>query len=360
MSQNDDQQKEFDPTPAKLQKAREKGEIPRSREVLAAAGFLGLCITLLISDRLLPNPFDGLAGILERAGTAPSLAGTGGAGWDVFKDIVIPFVGLFILPFVLVFAATLSQRMFLFTSSNLQPKISRISIISNAKNKYGVSGLFEFFKSFVKLIMFSTVFALVLMASFDEILTTPQLDAKFSLEFSFQLVSEFLFVSTVIFFLIAVVDLIFQHKNFLSKNRMSRKEFLDEMKESEGDPHVKGERRSRAQAIASNKMLSDVATADVVIVNPTHYSVALHWSRLPGTAPSCVAKGVDHLALMIRETAKKENVPVYANASVARALFPIVEVGQEVMPEQYKMVAEAIRFADEMRRKQKDRMWATT
>ena len=149
------------------------------------------------------------------------------------------------------------------------------------------------------------------------------------------------------------VDYLWQHAEHLRKNRMSRKELQDETKDAEGDPHVKQQRRQRAQDIASNQMMADVPKADVVIVNPTHFAVALKWSRATGTAPVCVAKGVDEVAAAIRSKAGNAGVPIHSDPPTARALHATVEIGQEIAEEYYRPVAAAIRFAEAMRKRAK-------
>jgi len=141
----------------------------------------------------------------------------------------------------------------------------------------------------------------------------------------------------------------------MRKNMMSRKDLTDEAKDSEGDPHMKQKRRQRAQEIALSQMIQDVPDADVIIVNPTHYAVALKWSRLPGEAPVCVAKGVDEVAKTIRKVAQEAGVPIRSDPPVARALHATVEIGQEIPPEHYRAIAAAIRFAEAM----KKRAWKT-
>jgi len=126
---------------------------------------------------------------------------------------------------------------------------------------------------------------------------------------------------------------------------------MDETKEAEGDPHLKNERRQRGHRIATNRMLADVPGADVVIVNPAHYAVALKWSRLPGEAPICVAKGVDEIAAAIREAARGAGVPIHADPPTARVLHATTRIGAQIPEGQYRAVAVAIRFAEDMRRK---------
>ncbi len=123
------------------------------------------------------------------------------------------------------------------------------------------------------------------------------------------------------------------------------------MKEQEGDPTMKQNRRERGQAIARNQMMKDVPSADVVIVNPTHYAVALKWDRKAGGAPICVAKGTDEIALKIREIAAISGVPIRSDPPTARAIHASVEIGEEVKREHYAAVAAAIHFADAMRKK---------
>jgi flagellar biosynthetic protein FlhB len=147
------------------------------------------------------------------------------------------------------------------------------------------------------------------------------------------------------------VDYLFQYHDHMRKNRMSHKEMRDEHKEAEGDPHMKQSRRQKAQEIASRRMMQDVPGADVIIVNPTHYAVALKWKRAPGTAPECVAKGVDEIAMTIRRIALENGVPIHSDPPTARALFATVEIGQEIAPDHYRAVAAAIRFADMLKLK---------
>ena len=125
----------------------------------------------------------------------------------------------------------------------------------------------------------------------------------------------------------------------------------DEAKNSEGDPHLKQERRQRAFAASQNQMMKDVPSADVIIVNPTHYAVALKWSRLPGEAPVCVAKGVDEIAATIRRLGAEAGVPIHSDPPTARALFAAVEIGAQIRHDDYAPVAAAIRFAEDMRRR---------
>ena len=164
---------------------------------------------------------------------------------------------------------------------------------------------------------------------------------------SFEFLSAVLIVAAVM----GAVDWLWEWLQHLRKNRMTRQELMDETKSSEGDPQMKQQRRARAQAIAMNQMLGDVPGADVVVVNPTHYAVALRWDRAGRGVPVCVAKGVDEVARRIRETAAEAGVPIFSDPPTARSLHATVEIGAPILPDQFKAVAAAIRFADLMRQK---------
>jgi len=154
--------------------------------------------------------------------------------------------------------------------------------------------------------------------------------------------------------LLAFFDLFWQRLSYLKRLRMSHQELKDEGKQSEGDPYMRAQRRERARQIANNQMMLAVPEADVVTANPIHYAVALKWRRQEASAPVCLAKGVDEIALAIRARAVEAGVPVQTDPPTARSIHGLVEIGQEIRPEHFKAVAAAIIFADEMRRRARE------
>ncbi|WP_338014606.1 EscU/YscU/HrcU family type III secretion system export apparatus switch protein [Rhodophyticola sp. CCM32] len=235
----------------------------------------------------------------------------------------------------------------------MAPKLSRISPLSNAKNKLGAGGLFEFAKSSAKLVIYSVLLAAFLWARSDQILSAIYAsDGQIMLALC-QLVMAFLAFVFLIALLVGAVDYLWQYAEHQRKNRMSRQEVMDETRQSEGDPHLKQQRRQRGYDLAMNQMLRDVPGADVVVVNPTHYAVALKWDRGRGTVPICVAKGVDEIAGRIREIAAENGVPVFHDPPTARALHAVIDIGAPIAPDHFRAVAAAIRFADAIRAKAK-------
>jgi len=269
-----------------------------------------------------------------------------GIAFNISKQL-LPWFGI---PAALVILSIFIQRGFVFAPSKLEPKLSRISPISQAKNKFGRSGLFEFAKSFAKLILYSTVLFVFLLDEMPSMLAAMALSPGQVTVALLRLCISLLGIVFVIALSLGVLDFTWQRAEHLRKNRMSRKELTDETKNAEGDPLMRQQRRQKGVAIAMNQMLADVPEADVIIVNPTHYAVALKWDRLSLGAPICVAKGVDVVAAQIREIAKEANVPIHSDPPTARALHATVEIGQEVPRDHYKAVAAAIRFADKIRK----------
>lgn len=357
----DPSNKEHEPTQKRLDDARKKGEIPRSTDLNTAAGYFGLLLAgSAVGAVSLQDLGASLAGVLGRAEQLATEAFSGGGSpvaGTLMLDVGRAVLPLFALPMLAVILILTVQRGFVFAPSKLKPKLSRVSIVSNAKNKFGRSGLFEFFKSFVKLTIYSGVLGIFLWNRLPDMVGTIGLTPGIAIVILLELCLDFLVIVLLIAATIGFIDLMWQQQEHLRKNRMSRKELMDETKQSEGDPHMKQQRRQRGYEIAMNRMLSDVPDADVVVVNPTHYAVALKWSRQGGAAPVCVAKGVDEVAARIREVASEAGVPIHRDPPTARALHATVEIGDEIRPEHYQAVAVAIRFAEDMRKRAAKRAW---
>lgn len=352
---DDSSEKPFEASPRKIEEARKRGELPVSQELVTFGVYSGV---------LLAGMGFGVASV-ERAGLAlvpfiaapDQLAETvfGLNGRFAYQDLVAQFAWAFsiwvIVPFTLALIVAFLQGALVFAGQKLQPKLNRISPIKNAKQKYGTDGLFNFAKSFFKLAVYSGVLAVMFRSRLDEILNLPSYPVPQILGLMAELCFRFLAASAAAIFLIAIVDYLFQRAQFMRRQRMSLKELKDEQKESEGDPYTKQARRQKAHDIATNQMLLDVPDADVVVVNPQHYAVALKWARKRGTAPRCVAKGVDGVAARIREVAEANAVPLFRDPPTARALYAAVEIGEEIPVEHYQAIAAAIRFSDEIREK---------
>lgn len=358
MSHEDEAEKEHDPSQRKLDEARRRGEVARSADLGVAAGYGGLLAVAAAggaaslsaiggAGMVLLDQAEALAPLVLAGGSAPA-AGFAGA-------VALAAAPWFAAPALLVLAALFAQRALIFAPEKLRPRLSRIDPIATAKQKFGRNGLFEFAKSFAKLVLIAALLGWFMAGHLPHILAAQHLDPALATALLLGLVRDFLFLVLVTAAVLGAADYLWQHFEHRRRNRMSRKELTDEMKESEGDPHVKGRRRQRAWDIATNRMLAEVPQADVVIVNPTHYAVALKWRRGSRRAPVCLAKGTDEVAARIRAAAAGAGVPIHSDPPTARALHASVQIGREILPEHYRAVAAAIRFAERMRRRARER-----
>jgi flagellar biosynthetic protein FlhB len=356
LTEDEGQEKPYEATQRKLEQAREKGDIPRSLDLMAAATYLGLlAFAFTVGAAAITGAGAALAGLLGNAGR---LAGAG-AGPDLLAawilEIAVRLGPAFAMPIVFVAGAVFLQRAWVFAPEKIAPRLSRISPIENAKQKFGRNGLFEFAKSTVKLIVISVIVGVFLMGHLPDLLSLPAAGARQVSGLMLAKAKDFLVLVSAVALVFGAIDYLWQRAEHLRMQRMSRKELLDETKESEGDPTMKQQRRQRGYDIATNRMMTEVPKADVVIVNPRHFAVALRWDRAGGGAPVCVAKGVDEVALRIRIVAMESGVPIRQDPPTARALHAAVEVGEEIRPEHYRPVAAAIRFADAVRRRARGR-----
>ncbi len=355
--QDDDAEKSHEPSQKKLDDARKKGEVPKSNDLITAAAYAGMLAAILAGGAAgLREMGAAMATLLGEADRIAASLGPGDGGGSrlagtLMVETARALAPWFLLPPAFALTCVIAQRAFTVAGSKLQPKLSRISILSNAKQKFGAEGLVEFAKSAAKLLLYGIVLFVFVASSLPTILSFVSLDPGLSMSASLTLVVRFLWLVLAVAVGIGLLDFFWQRHHHLQKNRMSRKEMTDEHKEAEGDPHFKAKRRQRGQEIAMNRMLAEVPEASVVIVNPTHYAVALKWDRSNPGAPECLAKGVDHVAARIREAALEAGVPIHSDPPTARALHAVVEIGEEIRPEHYAAVAVAIRFAEDMRRK---------
>jgi flagellar biosynthesis protein FlhB len=359
---DDDSDKEHAPSQKRLDDARKRGDFARSPDLMSAAALGGFVLVVVAvgpgafersatAAMVVLSRSDGLSMAIEQSGKAI----IGG----ILSAMLLPLLPFFIAPAAAVILALIATRGIVFSREKIAPKLSRISPLATAKQKFGLDGLFEFGKSTLKLALMSLILYFFLQNFADDILNSLSLTAAISTQLLLQLLTAFIAIAFIVSTVMGGADFGWQIFRHQQRNRMSRKELMDEMKDAEGDPHVKGQRRQRAQEIATNRMLADVPTADVIIVNPTHYAVALKWKRGSKSAPICVAKGVDEIAAQIRARAAEGGVPIHRDPPTARAIHATVDIGQPIRSEHFKAVAAAIRFAEAMRAKAR-KAWDVT
>ena len=352
MAEETGQEKTEDPTPKRLREAREKGDIPRSKELnatallLAAAGAMllfGTSAAQRIASMMAANfelrreeLFDSRLMLIHFGASVQEMI------WAVLGFMVMVALAALIGPIAL---GGLN-----FSTDAIQPKMSRLNPLAGIKRMFSLKALVELAKAFAKFVLVTAFAITVLTILTPELFALGAQDVRVAIAHSVDLVGwSFLVISSSLI-LISLVDVPYQLYDYSEKLKMTLQEVKDEMKNTEGKPEVKGRIRQMQREIAQRQMMKEVPTADVVITNPTHYAVALKYVSGERDAPIVVAKGADFVALKIREIAKEHQVPVLSAPPLARALYYSTEIDQEVPSALYKAVAQVLAYVFQLRR----------
>lgn len=344
--QPDESQKTEEPTQKRLQEARRKGQVPVSREINNWVMLLaGTVIIGALSPTIMRQLREILVVYLSDAHAMPSLPG---GMFSVLGVLFFKVFAIMALPVIILMIAAVSGPLLqvgpMFAPEAIQPKLDKISPMSGFKRLFSKNSLMEFCKGLLKMGAIVIVAYVLLSPYYDRIEHMVGLPVPLLLNELMTLVMRLLIGVLVVLIVIAVVDVTFQRMQYQQKMRMTRQEVRDELKQSEGDPHVRARLRQLRQEKARQRMMQAVPDADVVITNPTHYSIALKYKPEEMDAPICVAKGIDQVALRIREIAKEHDIILYENKPLARVLYDTVEIDDFIPAEQYKAVAEIISY----------------
>ena len=245
--------------------------------------------------------------------------------------------------------ASISQTGFIYAPKKLEPNWNKLNIFAALPNFINMKKVVESLKGIIKISVITFVAILVVKPYLEKVNLMPSMGTTAILSFIHKIVLLLIFTVVIAVFVIAVADYVYQRYTHLKKLRMTKQEVKDEYKQMEGDPMVKSRIRQIRMERARHRMMENVPKADVVIVNPTHYAVALEYKMEQMDAPVVLAKGLDHLALRIREIAEENEIPVVENPPLARALFASVEIDQTIPPEHFKAVAEVIGYVMQLK-----------
>jgi flagellar biosynthetic protein FlhB len=246
-------------------------------------------------------------------------------------------------------AGNVVQHRFVWSGETLKPKLSKISVVSGAKRIFGKQAAANFAKGLFKVLALGAVMTAVLWPERSRLDALVRLDPNAILPTTTTLTLQLLGAVVAMLAVVAIGDYLLQYRQWFERQKMSLREIKEEFKQSEGDPHIKARIRQLRVARMKKRMMAAVPKASVIITNPTHYSVALSYER-GMSAPVCVAKGMDNIALRIREIAREHDIPIVENVPLARALYATVEVDDEIPAEHYHAVAEIIGYVMGLKR----------
>jgi flagellar biosynthetic protein FlhB len=334
------------PTQKRLEQAREAGDIVKSSEVSAFVLLAGGTLAILMFGH---STAIGIARLLTVFLEQPDEMSVDGAGLAAMLRGTLLHLALVLAPFAgVMMAAALAGHVLQsrpsFTLSKLSPDLSKLSLLAGFKRLFGLEGWLNLAKGLAKIAIVGMAIWTQLWperGTLEAIMTQSPAGVVGDMS---HLLFKVLAAALAALLVIAALDYFLQYNRFMQRNRMSKQEIKEEYRQNEGDPAIKAKVRQIRQDRARRRMMAAVPEATVVIMNPTHYAVALKYESGKTEAPICVAKGIDALALRIRAVAEENDVPVVENPPLARALHASVEVDEAVPPEHYKAVAQIIGY----------------
>ncbi len=340
----DQGEKTEQPTQRRLDRARERGQVPSSREVSSLFLFAGALLVFGLGgplalpslDLLFRVPFDAVRDL-----------GPGGSSWvsaagpAMRQGILLVAVPVGAMTVAAILASAV-QNAIVWNSQAFVPKLERISLLRGLSRIFSLKGLAELIKSIAKIVFAGLAAAVVLIPEMDRLEDVPALPLGPAVAYLGTISLRLLLAMTIAVTIIAAADYAWQRASYMREMRMTRQELKDEHKETEGDPMVRQRLRALRMERARQRMMAEVPRSTVVITNPTHFAIALRYVPEETPAPKVLAKGADLLAAKIREVARAHGVPIVENPPLARLLYGSVEIGKFIPQAHYEAVAEVV------------------
>jgi len=352
-SENEDgQEKSEEPSAKRLQESKDKGEVPRSKELNSTLILLAGSVGLLLMGKGIG---DGLAEIVRsslsidrRVIYEPMLMLTNAI--NTITDAFLLITPLIILLVISIFASPMMIGGFTISSKKIQPKLSNMSPLKGLKKLFGFQGLMELVKSILKVLLVGGLATILIIALFDDILKISRFEFATAFAQTTHMVGWYFLAVCSTIIIIAAIDVPFQIWQHKKQQRMTKKEVKDERKNTEGNPEIRSKIRQLQMEAAMRRMMEQVPKADVVITNPTHYAVALKYDDAKMGAPKLVAKGSELVAARIREIATENNIPLVSAPPLARAVYFSTEIDHEIPARLYLAVAQILAYIYQLKR----------
>ena len=348
-----DENKQYEASQQKLRKAREQGQVVKSKDLSTAIAIIIMFSVIYLLGPIIWTQLSALFVMIYEQIPNKHLDEIGYT--YLFIRTIIP-AALITLP-ILILASfvgilgDLIQIGPLFTTKPMEFNAEKFNPTKYFKNLVSPKTLFDLFKNIVKVIVLGIIGYIVYTSHFEDILMLAAIDNDFAILIQFgSLVLDFVIKAGIAFLIIAAADYGVTKWKFLQDQKMSFKEVKDEYKNSEGDPNVKAALRQRRMQLLQQKMMDSVTTCDFVVTNPTHVACAIKYDAQTMESPVLVAKGTELFAQKIKEIAREHNIPIIENPPVARALFRLVEINRQIPPDLYKAIAEILIFVYKLKK----------
>jgi flagellar biosynthetic protein flhB len=344
-------------TPKKLEDARKEGRVARSSDLINGLMLLLMFFVLRIFGNFMAKGF--LESFVKYYNKTPDISmeifdvkQAVNLGNEIVFDIVIACLPVLIGSFLVAFVGNVVQIGWKVTTKPLKPKLDRLNPIGGLKRMFSQEKVVELIKSILKVLAIAIVAYNEVKDRWLFILNLYDFEFMQAIVNIFDIVLDVGVKISVLFVIIGIADFGYQKWKHLHDLRMSKQEVKDEMKQSEGDPQVKGRIRQKMREGARRRMMQELPKADVVITNPTHFAVAIKYDKEKAEAPYVLAKGADYVASTIKEAAKEHKIEIVENKPLARMLYYNVEIGEQIPPELYQMVAEVLAYVYSVKNKE--------
>ena len=344
-------------TPKKLEDARKEGRVARSSDLINGLMLLLMFFVLRIFGNFMAKGF--LESFVKYYNKTADISmeifdvkQAVNLGNEIVFDIVIACLPVLIGSFLVAFVGNVVQIGWKVTTKPLKPKLDRLNPIGGLKRMFSQEKVVELIKSILKVLAIAIVAYNEVKDSWLFILNLYDFEFMQAIVNIFDIVLDVGVKISVLFVIIGIADFGYQKWKHLHDLRMSKQEVKDEMKQSEGDPQVKGRIRQKMREGARRRMMQELPKADVVITNPTHFAVAIKYDKEKAEAPYVLAKGADYVAATIKEAAKEYKIEIVENKPLARMLYYNVEIGEQIPPELYQMVAEVLAYVYSVKNKE--------
>ncbi|GLR26712.1 flagellar biosynthesis protein FlhB [Limnobacter litoralis] len=346
MAQEDDQERELPASEQKIRKAREEGNVPRSRELGGGLVLLsGIALLYVMGSELVSQSEKLLRfGLTVDRAQAFDTKHMGIKWVAMLQDSLLILLPLFLIVVVAAIGANVALGGFNWSTKPLEPKFSKLNPITGLKNIFSINGLAELFKAILKSVALGGVGYLLIKKDMPEFTQLGAMPLDAAMTETARIAMKDALILAAVYMVIVAMDVPYQLWRYYKGLRMNLEELKRESKESEGDPHLKAKVRSLQREAARKRMMASVPTADVVVTNPTHYAVALKYKKDGSGAPQVVAKGMGEVAAKIRELARESKVPLVEAPPLARALYANVELEREIPAALYTAVAKLLAY----------------
>ena len=353
-----DENKQFEASQQKLRKAREQGQVVKSKDLSTAIAIIIMFSVIYLLGPIIWGQLSSLFVQIYEQIPNKHLEDVGYA--YLFIKTFLP-AGVIVLPILILasFVGVLGDMVQigpLFTTKPMEFNAEKFNPTKYFKNLMSPKTLFDLFKNIAKVVILGIIAYIVYTSHFEDILMLAAIDNDFAILIQFgSLILDFIIKAGIAFLIIAAADYGVTKWKFLQDQKMSFKEVKDEYKNSEGDPNVKAALRQRRMQLLQQKMMDAVTTCDFVVTNPTHVACAIKYDAQTMESPVLVAKGTELFAQKIKQIAREHNIPVIENPPVARALFRFVEINRQIPPDLYKAIAEILIFVYKLKKTTKER-----